>query len=196
MMRMIALHPRPLARQHAGRDAVAGHRIALRKAMAGGEGDDGAVIAGRSPFRIADARHCPRRILDRQRRLAQRLWRHIATVVEVEQRRRAVQQPLGGGEARPAILGRGARHRHHPLGQRIQPAVGQVGRRHARRSLSHEHPQAQLAALRPADILQLSQPHRHRQGGIGDEDRIGGIRAVPLGKVHGSMGTIDGLGRA
>ena len=177
---IVALLGRALARQHAGREAVAGARIDAAEPGAGGQRDDGAAHAGPAAFAVGHAGYGARGIFCRQRGFAQRLRvcgraAILAQIVQIEIAERPARQPLLRGQPGIGIFWRSLGHRHRPLGQLAQQFGRQRAARNAGGAFADEQPQADLLALRPSGIFQLAQAHgdfRRRAAGV---NRVGGI---------------------
>jgi hypothetical protein len=168
---------------------MAGAGIFPGEAVAGGHGDGVAAPAGGGAFRVADAGNGQRRILGRRGAGDQRLGIRLLGIRQVEIDR---DQPVRRiGEAGMGVLRHHPRHGDGALGERREALRRGIGGGDDRLPLAEEDAEAEVEALGPLQLLDRAEPAGDMEGGVADEDGVGGVRP---GAAGGGDEVLQGIG--
>ena len=95
------------------------------------------------------------------------------------------------GKARILVLGRDPRHRHRPLGQRVDAVAAHVVRRDNRLLAPDQHAKAHVVALGALRFLDRAVAHIDRLRHRAHRHGIGGIGAGRAGSLDEPLGERD-----
>ena len=165
--------------------------VGAGEAVAGGERPGDAARRRAAAFAVGHAGHRARGVLGGERGFLERGGRGLVAVVQVEIGDRCPLSSRSSG-ASPAHWSSGA-SRAIATARSTSTSIAvarQVAGRHRRRSPPDEHAQAQFLFLRPPDILERAEPHRHVDAGRCAEHRVGGVGAGGAGAGNDVVGAV------
>ena len=169
---------------------MAGRKSGAVKAIARHQHQAADAGGRRGAAGLGDAGDRQRRRFGLVRALLQNLDRRHVRVEQIE-RRKVARQQRRVGEAGEAILGRGARHGHRALGERIEAVALDVVGGYDRLLLADQDAQADVVALGALGFLDGAVAHLDREGDAAHRDGVGcvGARALRGGdQAFGEIG--------
>ena len=122
----------------------------------------------------------------------QRLGGGLLAVVQI-QARKLTGDLIGVGDPGVGVFGHRPRDRDRPLDQPVQARPPEVAGGHDRLPPADEHAQAEIAALRALDVVELAQAPGGRLAAAFDQEGIRGIGAGPAGPRQQCAQKIDGV---
>ena len=177
---VVAFHADAFAGDHRDADTMVRAGIGAGETVAGGDRDPGQRVAGRGAFGIGHAVDRQRGFLAGARLRDQRRVVGFAGVDEVEVGP-GCGELFGSGETAPFVFRHGARHRDGAVGQFVERAVAEIGRRDDRLLPADEGTQAEILAFLAFELLDLAEPQRMRQRGRAYQHGVGGVGAARFG---------------
>jgi hypothetical protein len=119
----------------------------------------------------------------------------LPAVVELQARKLAGDL-VGVGDPGMRVFGDGPGDRDCPLDQPVEARPPEVAGGNDRLPLADEHAQAEIAAFRTLDVVELAQPPGGRLAAAFDQEGIRGIGAGPSGPRQQVTQKVDGVVRA